>query len=141
MLAAGAALAVSLVLIGYIRFAPWLTARFLAAVLPVRVVVAVALVAPLGLALGVPFPAGLRWLSAERAGGLQAFEWLPVASGRRSVAWVWGVNGLASVLGSAGAVAVAMVGGFSWSLLLGSLIYLGIFAGAALYDGRVTDAG
>jgi len=51
----------------------------------------------------------------------------------RSVAWVWGVNGLTSVLGSTGAVAVAILGGFSWSLLLGSLIYLGVFAGSALY--------
>ncbi len=116
---AGAALAVSLLLAGYIRLAPWLTTRFLAAALPVRVAVTVALVAPLGLVIGVPFPAGLRWLGAM--------------SERHLVAWVWGVNGLASVLGSTVSVAVAMLGGFSWSLLFSSLIYLGLFAGSALY--------
>ncbi|NIU62872.1 MAG: hypothetical protein GWN66_18900, partial [Pseudomonas stutzeri] len=110
-------------LVGYIRFTPWLTAHFLAAALPVRAAITVALVTPLGLVMGVPFPAGLRWLRAER---------LSTMSKSRSVAWVWGVNGLASVLGSTGAVAVAMLGGFSWSLLLGSLIYLGVFAGSAL---------
>lgn len=124
MAVAGAALVTSLLLIGYIRFAPWFTGRFLAAALPVRGAITVALVAPLGLVMGVPFPAGLRWLRAER---------LSTMSRSRSVAWVWGVNGLASVLGSTGAVAVAMLGGFSWSLLLGSLIYLGVFAGSALY--------
>jgi hypothetical protein len=124
MAAAGAALAASLLLVSYIRFVPWLTVHFLAAALPVRVAVTVALVAPLGLLMGVPFPAGLRWLRAERQ---------PAMSGSRSVAWMWGINGLASVLGSTGAVTVAMLGGFSWSLLLGSLIYLGVFAGSALY--------
>lgn len=121
---AGAALGTSLLLVGYIRFTPWLTTHFLAAALPVRVAITVALVTPLGLVMGVPFPAGLRWLQAERR---------LTMSGSRSVAWVWGVNGLASVLGSTGAVAVAMLGGFSWSLLLGSLIYLGVFAGSALH--------
>jgi predicted membrane-bound spermidine synthase len=119
----GAALVVSLLLIGYIRFAPWLTARLLAAPLPARVAVTTALVTPLGLVLGIPFPAGLRWLQSR----------LVSEGGSRSVAWVWGINGLASVLGSAVAGAVAMLGGFSWSLLLGSLIYLGVFAGSALY--------
>jgi hypothetical protein len=45
---------------------------------------------------------------------------------------MWGINGVASVLGSTISVVVAMQGGFSWSLLLGSLIYLGVFAGSAL---------
>ncbi len=124
MVVAGAALTTSLLLVGYIGLTPWLTDRFLAAALPVRVATTVALVAPLGLVIGVPFPAGLRWLWAER---------LPTMNRSRSVAWVWGLNGLASVLGSTGAVAVAMLGGFSWSLLLGSLIYLGVFAGSALH--------
>jgi hypothetical protein len=112
------ALAVSVLLVSYIRIMPWLNARFLAAALPLRVTLTVASVAPLGLAMGVPFPSGLRWLQRT--------------AGRRSVARMWGINGVASVLGSTISVVVAMQGGFSWSLLLGSLIYLGVFAGSAL---------
>jgi hypothetical protein len=112
------ALAASVLLVSYIGFTPWLSARFLAAALPLRVALTVALVAPLGLVMGVPFPAGVRWLRRR--------------AGRSSVARMWGINGVASVLGSTGSVAVAMLGGFSWCLLLGSLIYLGVFAASAL---------
>jgi hypothetical protein len=120
---AGAALVVSLLLIGYIRFIPWLTGRFLSVALPIRIVITVATVAPLGVTLGIPFPAGLRRLCSR----------LDPGEDSRSVAWVWGINGLASILGSTLAVVVAMWGGFSWSLLLGSLVYLGVFAGNALF--------
>jgi SAM-dependent methyltransferase len=119
---AGAALVVSLLLIGYIRFIPWLTDRFLFVALPVRIAITVVTVVPLGVTLGIPFPAGLRRL----------FGRPDPAEDRRSVAWVWGINGLASILGSTMAVVVAMWGGFSWSLLLGSMVYLGLFAGNAL---------
>jgi predicted membrane-bound spermidine synthase len=126
---AGAALGVSLLLVGYVRFTPWLANRFLFAALPVRIAIAVATVTPLGLAMGVPFPAGLRRLRAR----------LGSDEGNRSVAWVWGINGLASILGSTIGIAVAMLGGFSWSLLLGSLIYLGVYAGSALYARPARD--
>jgi hypothetical protein len=128
--AAGTALGVSLLLVGYIRFTPWLTNRFLAAALPLRITLTVAMTAPLGLLVGVPFPTGLRWLRAK----------LGADDKNLAVARVWGINGLASVLGSTAAVAVAMLGGFSWSLLLGSLVYLGVFAGGALYARPVEDS-
>jgi hypothetical protein len=47
---------------------------------------------------------------------------------------------LASILGSTIAVAVAMWGGFSWSLLLGSMVYLGVFAGNVPFNHPVRDA-
>jgi predicted membrane-bound spermidine synthase len=126
---AGTALGVSLLLVGYIRFAPWLADRFLFAALPVRIAITAAIVTPLGLAMGVPFPAGLRRLRTR----------LGSAEDCRSVAWVWGINGLASVLGSTAAVAVAMWGGFSWSLLLGGVVYLGVFAGNVPYARPARD--
>lgn len=167
MAVAAAALAIALLLLGTVRFVPWLTTNLLAAPLPGRVAVVLALVVPLGLIMGIPFPAGLRWLRGERhlpAGHLglspegvagrrggDAGKEVPAAlasprspvnqgemqAGRLrsgySVAWAWGVNGLASVLGSTGAVAISMLGGFSWSLLLGSLVYLGVLAWSVLY--------
>ncbi len=76
---------------------------------PWRVLVTVATLAPLGLAMGMPMPTGIRLLHAR------APELIP---------WAWGVNGAASVLGSVGAVALAMVAGFDLALLTGACLYL-----------------
>lgn len=132
MAVAAAALAIALLLLGTVRFVPWLTTNLLAAPLPGRVAVTLALVVPLGLIMGIPFPAGLRWLRGERHLASRIDLW-PAKQGYYSVAWAWGVNGLASVLGSAGAVAISMLGGFSWSLLLGSVVYVGVFAWIMMY--------
>ena len=78
-------------------------------VAPWRVLITVAALAPLGLALGMPMPTGIRLLNAR------APELIP---------WAWGVNGAASVLGSVGAVALAMVVGFDLALLIGAGLYL-----------------
>ncbi len=74
-----------------------------------RVLVTILALAPLGLALGMPMPTGIRIL-AERAPEL--------------IPWAWGVNGAASVLGSVGAIALAMVWGFDQSLLVAAGLYL-----------------
>ena len=66
--------------------------------------------APVGLLMGVPFPM------------------LLMAAGRRtgvSVAWLWGVNGVGSVLGSAAAIAVAMTMGYSYAMMLAGVVYVG----------------
>ena len=76
---------------------------------PWRVVITVGALAPLGLALGMPMPTAIRILDR------QAPELVP---------WAWGVNGAASVLGSVGAIALAMVWGFDQALLVGAGIYL-----------------
>jgi len=77
-----------------------------------RVALTVAFLAPLGLLLGVPMPAGVRLLAAGAPG---------------LVPWAWGVNGAASVLGSAAAVALAMLWGFDRTLLVGAGLYLAAF--------------
>jgi len=74
-----------------------------------RVLITVMVLAPLGLALGMPMPTGIRLLAAR------APELIP---------WAWGVNGAASVLGSVGAVALAMLWGFDRTLLLAAALYL-----------------
>jgi hypothetical protein len=40
------------------------------------------------------------------------------------IPWAWGVNGAASVLGSVGAVALAMLVGFDAALLVAAGLYL-----------------
>lgn len=82
-----------------------------------RVVTAIALLAPFGLCLGVALPIGLRRLS-----GLY----------REAVPWAWGINGMASVLASVLAIAVAITWGFAVATLLALVCYLAALAHAAL---------
>jgi predicted membrane-bound spermidine synthase len=76
---------------------------------PWRIAVAVAALAPLGLAMGMPLPAAVRLLDRE------APDMIP---------WAWGLNGAASVLGSVGALAVALSAGFNQALLTAAALYV-----------------
>jgi len=74
-----------------------------------RIAVAIALIAPLGLAMGMPFPAGLR---RTGDGSLAAPP------------FYWGLNGIMSVIGSVTTVFVALIAGFQAAMLMGSACYL-----------------
>jgi hypothetical protein len=74
-----------------------------------RMGVAVATLVPIGVALGIPMPTGIRLLSA-RAPDM--------------VAWAWGINGALSVLGATLAIFIAMNWGFQVTLLAASVTYL-----------------
>ena len=63
--------------------------------------VAVAMLVPMGVALGIPMPTGLRMLSARAP---------------QMVAWAWGMNGALSVLGATLAIFIAMNWGFHATL-------------------------
>lgn len=80
-------------------------------------VVATAGVLPLALLMGIPFPLGL-WFAGR-------FD-----HGDRHVALAWAVNGVMTVAGSAAAVTLAMLAGFSWVLLAGAGMY-GVAAAVA----------
>ena len=62
-----------------------------------RVAIAVAVIGPLEVLLGMPFPTGLRIVAKEAP---------------TLVPWAWGVNGFCTVIGSVGAMILAMVFGF-----------------------------
>ena len=73
-----------------------------------------ALVAPLGFIMGMPFPRGLQ------------------STGRGSLPappFYWGLNGVMSVIGSVTTVFVALKWGFQAAMLIGCLAY--VFAGLA----------
>jgi hypothetical protein len=84
-----------------------------AALLPLpivlRCVLATLLLLPLGFLLGTPFPSGLRLFAAERAG---------------KVPLIWGLNGVASVVGSLLAAMGAKNFGFGAMMAAGATIYL-----------------
>lgn len=87
--------------------------------LGMRGLVTIALIAPLGILMGVPFPSGMIRVSEHD---------------ERAVPWMWGVNGGASVLGSIVAILLAINFGFTQVLLLAGIIYL-----AAGYLYRTAD--
>jgi spermidine synthase/predicted MFS family arabinose efflux permease len=83
----------------------------------VKAAIAVVLIAPVGFAMGMPFPCGLNRLE----------KIMP-----QSVRWAWSINAAASVLGSAGAVVLAIYCGLSNTLLIGGLLYVAALAAALL---------
>ena len=101
---------------------PWAVPALLKLPLGARAAIAVALVAPLGFAMGMPFPSGLR-----RA-GRGALQPAP---------FYWGLNGILSVIGSIGTMVVAVNLGFKVAMVAGGLCYLG----AALAAPRLAEAG
>jgi hypothetical protein len=70
------------------------------------------LVLPLGILMGCPFPLALRALAAD---GLE-----------RHTPVFWGINGLASVFGSALAMMIGITWGFSATLAAGAAAYMGL---------------
>jgi len=74
-----------------------------------RIALAVALIAPAGVLLGMPLPAGMRLMAVNHS------ELVP---------WAWGMNGALSVIGATLAVFIAMNWGFSVTLLAGAAVYV-----------------
>jgi hypothetical protein len=74
-----------------------------------RMAVAVAMLVPIGIVLGIPMPTGLRLLSRTAP---------------QMVAWAWGMNGALSVVGATLAIFIAMNWGFTVALLAASATYL-----------------
>ncbi len=80
-----------------------------------KVLITVALISPLGFAMGMPFPTGLTLL--ERI--------MPA-----SVRWAWAINAASSVMGSAAAMFLAIYVGLQLTLIVGSLFYFGALLSA-----------
>ncbi len=86
----------------------WLLRQTIGLAFSTRLVITVGLVGALGFFMGMPFPTALRWAGARQPG---------------VVPWLWGLNGLMSVLGSAVAIALAIHLGFQVTLLAAGGLY------------------
>ena len=71
--------------------------------------ITVAMIAPAGFVMGIPFPSALKRLE----------EWH-----KPSVRWAWSLNAAASVLGSVGSLVCAIYLGLVQTLIAGGLLYL-----------------
>lgn len=92
-------------------FALWQTInpQLVASTQFVRIGAVTLMILPLGLLMGIPFPSGLT---------------VAGQSDSRLVAIAWGINGIFSVVGSVGAIAIALSTGFSTVWIVGSSVYL-----------------
>ncbi len=99
----------------------WLLDRTIGWSLPARLAITALILAPMSFLMGVPFPLGMRWAGKHRSG---------------IVPWLWGVNGVMSVTGSALAIALAIHIGLRLTLLVAALLY-GL---AGLAMGRVVGS-
>jgi len=93
--------------------------------LPVRVLTTIALIAPAGFLMGIPFPSGMTRLE----------ERYPQA-----VRWAWALNAAASVLGSVAAIFLAIYIGLRATVLAGAFLYLAALAVALLHREAVEVA-
>ena len=91
--------------------------------LAAKVVMTVALIAPLGFVMGMPFPIALERLEAWHA---------------PSVRWAWSLNAASSVLGSVGALVCAIYLGLVQTLIIGGVFYLAALA--VIARGRIGEA-
>lgn len=96
---------------------PWVLSATLGSTTALRIIIAIAVIAPLGLLMGMPFPTGLRHAGRETKG---------------LVSWAWAVNGGASVFGSTLAILISMTYGFTSTVLVGAGAYAVALGGTVL---------
>jgi len=98
------------VLVGALGFgAPFLVATAATWPLGAKMASTALAIAPAAFLMGMPFPCGLTRLEAHHS---------------PSVRWAWSLNAAASVLGSAGAIMLAIYAGLRMTLLAGGALYL-----------------
>jgi spermidine synthase len=79
----------------------------------VKLVISAFILVPLGFAMGMPFPTGLRALASTTK-----------ATQHNSVEWAWAMNAASSVLGSVLAMVIAIQLGLNMTLACGAFAYL-----------------
>jgi hypothetical protein len=115
----------------YVLVLPFLLSALVGLPFAIKLLISAAVLVPLGFAMGMPFPTGLRWL-ALRAGDEQG----------NAVEWAWAMNAASSVLGSVLAIVIAIQFGLNVTLTYGAAAYLLAFALTSTFErgGRMVRA-
>ncbi len=100
---------IALLGLSYLALAPFFQAFFSGFELPVRIVMALCLLAPLAFLMGIPFPLGVMRLAGHEP---------------QAVPWAWAVNGSASVISAVLATVLAMHLGFTTVVLSALIMYV-----------------
>ena len=101
----------------YVFVLPHLLEAMIGLAFAAKLAISALLLVPLGFAMGMPFPSGLRALSI--AGG--------VATGHAkhgAIEWAWAMNAASSVLGSVLAIVIAIQFGLNVTLACGAVAYV-----------------
>ena len=99
------------ILLAYIWALPPLLRALVGLPFLLKLLVSALALVPLGLAMGMPFPSGLRALAAS-------------GQADNAIEWAWALNAASSVLGSVLAMVLAIQFGLSWTLGCGALAYV-----------------
>jgi spermidine synthase len=100
---------IEILLVIYMVFLPFLFDWGIGYPVGVKILITIALLWPLGILMGMPFPTGIKVVSELK---------------NDIIPWVWGINGAASVLGSVLALVLAISFGYTLVIVLSQLIYL-----------------
>ena len=107
-------------LVGDIFFLPNGLAALVGLDFGYRLLISGALLIPLGFAMGMPFPTGLRALAASPAPEYPVGK----TDDHNAVEWAWAMNAGASVLGSVLAMVIAIRFGLTATLVCGAAAYV-----------------
>ncbi len=108
---ANTALIVTIVLlVAYVWILPPMLRTLVGLPLPLKLLISAVALIPLGLAMGMPFPSGLRALASAKEDD-------------NAIEWAWALNAASSVLGSVAAMVIAIQFGLNWTLACGALAY------------------
>jgi hypothetical protein len=100
-----------LALLAYVFALPAILNGLVGLAFVAKLVISAVILVPLGFAMGIPFPTGLRALA-------------DAASQNNSVEWAWAMNAASSVLGSVLAMVIAIQFGLNTTLACGAVAYL-----------------
>jgi len=109
-------LAIIAALLLYVAVLPELLDHFVGVAFPSKVVISAILLVPLGVAMGMPFPTGLRALAGPEDEPTE-----------HSIEWAWAMNAASSVLGSVLAIVIAIEFGLNVTLACGAAAYAAAF--------------
>jgi len=113
----------------YVFALPRVLDALIALPLALKLVMSALLIVPLGFAMGMPFPSGLRALSPSQRMQPQDSSRTSELSAEKQdhghVEWAWAMNAAASVLGSVLAIVIAIQFGLTATLACGAAAYLG----------------
>jgi len=105
----------------YVFILPGLLNALVGVAFIAKLLISAGLLVPLGFAMGMPFPTGLRALASVPADVIQLQT---NNGGENTVEWAWAMNAAASVLGSVLAMVIAIEFGLNITLACGAGAYL-----------------
>ena len=106
---------VAATLLVYVWIVPAVLNRTVGTPFSAKLMISAVMLMPVGFVMGMPFPAGLRALAANRGKNGDSIE------------WAWAMNAASSVLGSVLAIVIALQLGLNVTLLCGAMAYVMAF--------------